>query len=116
MPLYRLDYFADGRTTTAVQGSDIGVLTLAASAGDILTHHMTKAREYAKAAAKTSGCDVQIAGIIKGGQIKPRLIVSPDGTTSKPGSAKDAGGCKAASGQTCFCPVCRAKRRDARRA
>jgi hypothetical protein len=115
MPLFRLDYIdADGTITDPVRGSDIEVLTLAASSEDILTYHMTKAREYAKDAASAYNTSVQIAGIIKGGVIKPRLIIHPDGSATRPGGTKpgrEQDDCKAQSGQPCFCPPCRAKRR-----
>jgi hypothetical protein len=115
MPLFRLDYIdTNGKVTGPVRGRDIGVLTLAASSDDILVTHMQTARRHALDAARRAECDVQIAGIIKGGIIKPRLIVRPDGSASKPhgtraGRTQDE--CKRDSGERCFCPACRAERR-----
>lgn len=111
MTLYRLDYLdARDKVFGAVKGLDIDVLTIGSS-GDILTQHMTKAREYAAEAARRAKCDVQIAGIIKGGIIKPRLVAKPDGTFKRP-TGTQLGDCKAGKNEgACFCFNCRAGRR-----
>lgn len=120
MSLYRLDYVnARGEATGAVDGRHVapgpndpkvGPLLLP---GDVLTRHMTTARAHAVTAARRAECDVAISRIVKGGQIKVALIVHPDGRASRPPKTRPPAGqeCKAGSGQTCFCPNCRASRR-----
>lgn len=98
MALYRLDY-VDGEPVEAIPG--IGVF---------LSHHMMAARRFALTRADLDGRAIQITRINDAGQLKPTLIVNPDGTCSKPPGV-DGGDCRAESGVTCFCANCRAQRR-----
>lgn len=114
MALYRLDYIdTEGNVTGPVRGRDLGILPT----GDVLTRHMSKARERAIQAANRAECDVQITGIVKSGILKPRLILDRHGRARKPlgtRAARDRDDCKRGTGQTCFCPPCRAERKASR--
>lgn len=110
--MYRLDYCdTTGRATGAVRGADLGILPT----GDVLTRHMTTARQRAIQAANRAECDVLISRIGKSGNIKPSLIVSRDGRAKRPPGMKAASGtreCRAGLGLgACFCDNCRASRR-----
>lgn len=113
MNLYRLDYVrdADGRDLAAVRGSDLGILPT----GDVLTRHMTTARQRAIQAAALADCPVLITRISGGGRMKGTLIIGPDGRGKRPPGMAAASGtreCRAGTGLgACFCDNCRAARR-----
>lgn len=104
MSLYRLDFIdASGRPADAVRDPIMG---------DVLTRHMTTARARAIQAAQLAKRDVLITRIGKAGQMRPSLVVHPDGSASRP---PGMGGedCKAGQGKgPCFCLNCRATRRN----
>ena len=123
--LYRLDYCdTDGRATGAVKGRDIGILPT----GDVLTRHMTTARQRAiQAAAPTAyapdGRRVLITRIDRAGRLRPSLVIRPDGSaTTPPGMASTRDTCRAVGrpgtptddGGACFCSACRAARKGGR--
>jgi hypothetical protein len=112
--MYRLDYLnLDGKTTGGVQGRHIGILPT----DQVLTQHMATARVHAKLAALRAECDVLITRIGKAGQLRATLVIHPDGSASPPPQAKTdpRSTCVRREGKTCFCPTCRAERREQRR-
>lgn len=107
--LYRLDYLdTDGDITGPVLCWHVGTFP---PTSDVLTRHMTTARERAIQAAAKWECDVLVTRIGKSGQLRPSLVLAPDGTARKPGGMTGED-CKAGPGQPpCFCRNCRAGRR-----
>lgn len=102
--LYRLDYLnEDGSTGEAVPDPILG--------GDFLCRHMTTARSHAMPLAKVNGRAILVTRIGKAGQMRPSLVIQPDGTATRPGGMAGED-CKAGKGQgACFCRNCRASRR-----
>lgn len=111
--MFRLDYI-DGTGKSPVLGVHIGILPT----GTVLTRHMTTARKHATTAAARARQDVLITRIGKAGALRPSLIVQADGGSRRPPGTRPANErdeCKRENGETCFCPSCRAERRQARR-
>lgn len=102
--LYRLDYLNDdGSTAEAVRG----VLTC----GDLLCRHMTTARSAAIGLAQDHSRAILVSRIGKAGQVRPSLVVKPDGSCTRPGGMKGED-CVRDNGRTCYCRNCRASRRS----
>lgn len=98
--LYRLDYLnPDGSTAEAVRG---GV-----ACADFLSRHASTARKAAIQAAADSERAVLMTRIGNAGQMRPTLVIFPDGKCSPP-AGMDSG--HDAEARVCFCRNCRAGR------
>lgn len=107
--LYRLDFIdSEGRAADPVQ-------TLGR---DFLSRHMTTARAYARAEAAATERAILITRIGKSGQMRPTLVIHPDGLSTRPQGTRTTGAggdCTATpDGPPCFCANCRAARRAER--
>jgi hypothetical protein len=108
VPLYRLDYVDEQGAIRASVANDI-------DGRDFLSRHMQTARQAAKNAAEASGSRVLITRIGNAGQLRPSLVILPDGSALPPATAKkDRNTCTRDTQRVCFCPSCRAARRDSR--
>ena len=98
--LYRLDYLTeDGSIGRAVLDP---ILTR-----DYLSRHASTARRAAIQAAAESGDPVLLTRISGAGNMKPTLVIFPDGKCSPP-KGMDSG--HDAEARICFCRNCRAAR------
>lgn len=108
MPLYRLDFLdPDGAAQAPVRGM----------AGDFLARHMQTARSHGTAVAAATDSNVLVTRIDNAGNMKPSLIIRPDGTTAPPPQARHANPrevCRKSQGGSCFCTPCRAERAEGR--
>jgi hypothetical protein len=108
MPLYRLDYVDEQGAIQVSVANDI-------DGRDFLSHHMQTARSFAKERATATGWRVLITRIGNAGQLRPSLVILPDGSALPPATAKkDRNTCMRDTQRVCFCPSCRAARRESR--
>lgn len=98
--LYRLDYLNP-------DGSTRGAVRVNAGTYDFLSRHASTARKRGMEEAAESGHPVLLTRIGNAGQMRPTLVMYPDGKCSPP-SGMDSG--HDAEARICFCRNCRAGR------
>jgi hypothetical protein len=78
---------------------------------DFMSRHMTTARTRAVEVAAETQRRVLISRIGSAGQLRPSLVIHPDGTAHRPNGMAGED-CQDGPGKPpCFCQNCRARRR-----